>query len=194
MKISTSSKVHVFKFSRFVFSRFGRGSQKLRKFGPRENFPLYGTTAGCLHTMYTHEEKCFHAVQQCTAPDLVPKTNSYLQAVYCDLGVCPSTLCSTLSHANHCFLMHYLAVLAPWLVSDYNHSVCSTVVISVKPHPRYSHNLPSYNHKDSLLHSLGPRPPPFYLPFAFTIIHGSGRPAKKMGKAWEPFFRSHVLL
>ena len=32
--------------------------------------------------------------------------------------------------------------------------------------------------------SLGPRPPPFYLPFAFTIIHGSGRPA----------FRSHVLL
>ena len=26
--------------------------------------------------------------------------------------------------------------------------------------------------------SLGPRPPPFYLPFAFTIIHGSGRPAK----------------
>ena len=27
-------------------------------------------------------------------------------------------------------------------------------------------------HKSSLV----PRPPPFYLPFAFTIIHGSGRP------------------
>ena len=26
--------------------------------------------------------------------------------------------------------------------------------------------------------SLVPRPPPFYLPFAFTIIHGSERPAK----------------
>ena len=35
--------------------------------------------------------------------------------------------------------------------------------------------------------SLGPRPPPFYLLFAFTIIHGSGRPEK-------PAFRSHVLL
>ena len=30
--------------------------------------------------------------------------------------------------------------------------------------------------------SLVPRPPPFYLPFAFTIIHGSGRPAKKRGR------------
>ena len=28
------------------------------------------------------------------------------------------------------------------------------------------------------LGSLIPRPPPFYLPFAFTIIHGSGRLAK----------------
>ena len=26
----------------FLFSRFGRGSRKSRKFGPRENFPLYG--------------------------------------------------------------------------------------------------------------------------------------------------------
>ena len=26
--------------------------------------------------------------------------------------------------------------------------------------------------------SLVPRAPPFYLPFAFTIIHGSVRPAK----------------
>ena len=32
----------VFLFSRFLFSRFGRGSRKSRKFGPRENFPLYG--------------------------------------------------------------------------------------------------------------------------------------------------------
>ena len=37
----------MFKFSRFrilrfLFLRFGRGSGKSRKFGPRENFPLYG--------------------------------------------------------------------------------------------------------------------------------------------------------
>ena len=47
-KISTSPNVHakerVFKFiSQFLFSCFGRGLQKSRKFGPRENFPLYGT-------------------------------------------------------------------------------------------------------------------------------------------------------
>ena len=29
-----------------------------------------------------------------------------------------------------------------------------------------------------ILYSLVPRPPPFYLPFAFTIIHGNGMPAK----------------
>ena len=43
-KISTSpifhATVQVLKLSRFLFSRFDRGS---RKFGPRENFPLYGT-------------------------------------------------------------------------------------------------------------------------------------------------------
>ena len=27
--------------------------------------------------------------------------------------------------------------------------------------------------------------PCFYLPFAFTIIHRNGRPAKKNRKAWE---------
>ena len=48
-------KTHVWKFpkvhaqifailiSQFLFSRFCRGSRKSRKFGPRENFPLYGT-------------------------------------------------------------------------------------------------------------------------------------------------------
>ena len=45
-KISTGpifhAKVHVLKFSRFLFSRFDRGSRKSRKFGPRKNFPLYG--------------------------------------------------------------------------------------------------------------------------------------------------------
>ena len=34
----------ILKFSRFLFSRFGRGSRKSRKFGPRDNFPLYGTS------------------------------------------------------------------------------------------------------------------------------------------------------
>ena len=38
----TSTKFQVFKFSRFLFSHFGRGSRKSRKFGPHENFPLYG--------------------------------------------------------------------------------------------------------------------------------------------------------
>ena len=32
-----------FHISRFLFSRYGRGSRNSRKFGPRENFPLYGT-------------------------------------------------------------------------------------------------------------------------------------------------------
>ena len=32
----------MFKFLRFLFSHFGRGSRKSRKFGPCENFPLYG--------------------------------------------------------------------------------------------------------------------------------------------------------
>ena len=40
MKKFTCSNV----YSRFLFSRFGGGSQKSRKFGPRENFPLYGIT------------------------------------------------------------------------------------------------------------------------------------------------------
>ena len=31
-----------FRISRFLFSRFGHGSRKSRKFGPRKNFPLYG--------------------------------------------------------------------------------------------------------------------------------------------------------
>ena len=44
LEIFTSTKFHVFKFSRFLFSRIVRGSRKSRKFGPRENFPLYGTT------------------------------------------------------------------------------------------------------------------------------------------------------
>ena len=39
-------EIPMFKFSRFLFSRFGRGSQKSRKFGPCENFPLYGITRG----------------------------------------------------------------------------------------------------------------------------------------------------
>ena len=40
------------KFSRFLFSRFGRGLRKLRKFGPCENFPLYGsyTVNNCVMT------------------------------------------------------------------------------------------------------------------------------------------------
>ena len=34
--------------------------------------------------------------------------------------------------------------------------------------------------------SFVPRPPCFYLPFTFTIIHRSGRPVyTKTGKAWE---------
>ena len=40
------AKVHVFKFLWLFHSSyfyvFGRGSRKLRTFGPRENFPLYG--------------------------------------------------------------------------------------------------------------------------------------------------------
>ena len=36
------SKFSRFHISRFLFSCFGRGSRKSRKFGPRENFPLYG--------------------------------------------------------------------------------------------------------------------------------------------------------
>ena len=36
----------MFKFLQFLFSRFGRESRKSRKFGPRENFPLYGRMNG----------------------------------------------------------------------------------------------------------------------------------------------------
>ena len=34
-------------------------------------------------------------------------------------------------------------------------------------------------------HSIVPRRPPFYLPFAFTIIHGSGRQTKNVLTFWR---------
>ena len=41
-------------------------------------------------------------------------------------------------------------------------------------------NLPVLSSLHVYIGSLIPSPRPFYLPFAFTIIHGSGT-----GKAWE---------
>ena len=47
MSLNVHGKVYVFKFCGYfavLISRFSRGSRKLRKFGPRENFLLYGTS------------------------------------------------------------------------------------------------------------------------------------------------------
>ena len=55
------------------------------------------------------------------------------------------------------------------------------------------HSIPVYyahiESRVTTLHSLVPRPPPFFVFwFSFSIIHGSGR-AQKTGKAWEHLSR-----
>ena len=49
------TKFQLFKFLRFLFLRFGRGSQKSRKFGPRENFPLYGIYAHLVSVLVSRQ-------------------------------------------------------------------------------------------------------------------------------------------
>ena len=86
-KISTSpnvhAKVHTFKFiSRFLFLHFDCGSWKSQKFGPCENFSLYGMRESCylFQTVHMHLSSlvslwesltCIHSLPSCFISDCI---------------------------------------------------------------------------------------------------------------------------